>query len=216
LRLLPVALWLPLAAMAGDMIELQYQDRDPDGTVYPTRILITKDHLRIDQGRGDGDFILHDRKAHVVYSVEPSTQRILRIDPLPVPDSKPQPWNVSEETDGSGSGPDRIRISVNNRLCSELQTVPDLYPAAVAAMREDRLVLAGIQWRTQERTPVELRDDCDLARYVLETGRELQYGLPIEESRQDGFYRRLLAHREIPEQAELFRLPALPILAISQ
>jgi hypothetical protein len=152
----------------------------------------------------------------VAFSVEPSAQRILRIEPLPVPAVKPDPWKVEERTEGDRQGPHRFSISVNGESCSEIQAVPDLYPDAVAALREYRLALAGMQWRTHERTPPELRDDCDLARHVLEIERETGYGFPVEEFRHDGSFRRLLAHGEIPEQRALFLLPALPIVVIGR
>jgi hypothetical protein len=215
-RFLLAAMWLPLAAAAGDMIELRFQDRDADGTAYPTRMLVTPDHLRIDRGRETDDFTLLDRRAKVVFSVEPSAQRILRIEPLPVPDVKPDPWKVEERAEGDRQGPHRVFISVNGRSCGEIRAVPGLYPDAAAALREYRLALAGMQWRTHERTPPELRDDCDLARHVLEIGRETGHGFPVEEFRHDGSFRRLLAQREIPEQRALFLLPALPVVAIGR
>ena len=202
-----LALLVPAWANAADMIRLVYQDRDPGGPPYVTRMLITPEFMRIDSGHDRGDFILLDRAAHKVYSVDHSARQILVIAQQRVAARVPKPWRVQSRVATVRPGTVRQEISVNGKLCATLVATAKLFPDAVAAQREYKDVLAATQWRTWQNTPVDMRDPCDLALQVTEIPLQYSQGLPLEEDDADGRTRSIQEEGRVPLDAALFVLP---------
>lgn len=205
--LLLLALLAPAWANAADMIRLAYQDRDPGGPPYVTRMLITPQFMRIDGGRDRGDFILLDRAAHKVYSVDRSARQILVIAQRRAAARAPKPWRVQSRVATMRPGTVRQQISVNGKLCATLVAAAKLFPDAAAAQREYQEVLAATQWNTWRNTPADMRDPCDLALQVLEIPLQYSQGLPLEEDDADGRTRSIQEEGRVPLDAALFVLP---------
>ena len=202
-----LALLVPAWANAADMIRLVYQDRDPGGTPYVTRMLITPQFVRIDGGHDQGDFILLDRAAHKVYSVDHSARQILVIAQQRVAAQAPKPWRVQSRVATVRPGTVRQQISVNGKLCATLVATAKLFPDAVAAQREYKEVLAAMQWRTWQNTPADLRDPCDLALQVMEIPLQYSQGLPLEADDANGRTRSIQEEGTVPLDSTLFVLP---------
>ena len=64
---------------------LVWQEQEPGIAPYPNRMLITADHLRSDDGEDDGDYLLFDRRAGILYTVshDRRTLLVMKADPLP-------------------------------------------------------------------------------------------------------------------------------------
>ena len=202
-----LALLVPAWANAADMIRLVYQDRDPGGPPYVTRMLVTPQFMRIDSGRDGDDFILLNRAAHKIYSVDHSARQILVIAQQRVAAQAPKPWRVQSRVATVRPGTVRQRISVNGKLCTTLVATAKLFPDAVAAQREYKDVLAAMQWRTWQNTPADLRDPCDLALQVMEIALQYSQGLPLEEDDANGRTRSIQEEGRVPLDAALFVLP---------
>ncbi len=202
-----LALLVPAWANAADMIRLVYQDRDPGGPPYTTRMLITPQYLRIDSGRDGGDFILLDRAAHKVYSVDRSSRQILVVAQHKVAARAPKHWRVRSRVAMVRPGTVRQEISVDGKLCATLVTAAKLFPDAVAAQREYKEVLAATQWRTWQNTPADLRDPCDLALQVLEIPLQFSQGLLLEQDDADGRARSIQEEGRVAYDPALFVLP---------
>lgn len=208
-----VLLWLLLAqsAWAATMLELDYRDRDPGAPAYLTRMLVTKDYLRLDNGKDDDDYLILDRATGRISSVVRDDRRITVIDAAPVKLAKPADWHVKETVEPlprRGEHARQVSLYVNGTLCSRTVAIQGALPDAVAAMGEYLTTLAATQARTYRETPSDTRDPCDLAQYVLEAGRELKYGLPLEQVSSNGRSRHLLGYRKVELKPGLFRLPA--------
>jgi hypothetical protein len=74
-----------------DMIALRYVDQDPGDPPYLTRILVTPDFMRMDEGNDDGDFVLLDRRQQKVINVLHGNQLAMVFSPGRVP-PKPAGW----------------------------------------------------------------------------------------------------------------------------
>ncbi len=205
--LLAMLLCLPLVALAASMNEVDYQDQDPGAAPYPTRILVTPDFLRMDSGEDAGDFILLDRKARAVYNVLRGDQRIFRYDTRPVKLVKPVPWKITESVTRLPGNTRKFSLGVNGKACMEITAAPTLQPDTVDALVTYFATLAAMEADTWQRTPPDVRDPCDLAQHVLAFRRVLQYGLPLEAVYANGRSRHYVAHRTLPENPALFRLP---------
>lgn len=202
-----LALLAPAWASAADMIRLVYQDRDPGGTPYVTRMLITPQFMRIDSGDDRGDFILLDRTAHKVFSVDHSARQILLIAQGRIDARAPKPWRVQSRVTAMRPGTVRQQIWVNGKLCTTLVATSQLFPGAVSAQREYKQVLAATQWRTWQNTPAAMRDPCDLALQVLEIPLQFSQGLLLDEHDADGRTRRIQEEGRVAYDPALFVLP---------
>lgn len=205
--LLVLMCWWAGQAHAEAMLRLEYLDTDPGAAPYVTRMLVFRDWLRIDDGLDHGDFILLDRKQRRVYNVVRGDRSIARFDAASPKVVRPEPWRVDEQIETLPGKTLRARISVNGVVCSRITAAQGQFPGAVAALRALKDVMRATQIATWERTPIELRDECDLAQQVLEYPRELKHGLPIEEAYRNGRLRQLQGHAWVKPRPELFRLP---------
>ena len=205
------------SAVAGqvDSTMLLYQRTDAGGPPYASRVLVTENYMRLDGGREDGDFILFDRRARIIHSVVHSERTVLDIAARKVTVEPPMKLHIGTERVASagmptvaGHKPVHYRLTVNGKPCYDVVAVPGLLEEAVAARREYRQVLAGEQATTINGTPADMQDPCDLATNTFAPTRQLDYGLPIQESSAAGFRQNLVDFKSAyPVDERLFTLP---------
>lgn len=210
-----LALWLlgMGTAHAADMVALRYVDQDPGDPPYLTRMLVTTDFMRMDDGEDDGDFILLDRRKRTVTNVMRGNQLALVFTPGKLP-PRPAGWKPRLDVRPAAPGTRRFSLVVNGVTCSEGVAAQAAAPDAARAMAELKSVLAATQYRVWQTTPSELRHDCDLANQVWESGTTLKLGLPLEEREFTGRTRQFERESSQPLRPELFRLPeGMPTIA---
>ena len=195
------------ATHAADMIELRYVDQDPGDAPYLTRVLVTPDFLRMDDGEAGGDFILLDRKHRRVTNVMAETRRGMQFSTGRVPAMPPR-LKIMKHIEAVKPGTYRVRVSANGVQCSETVTARALHPEAQRALIELKTVLAATQYRTWINTPKELQRDCDLVNQVWTFRTAQERGLPMEERDFSGRTRQLESQRTLPVQDGLFKLPS--------
>lgn len=202
------ALWiLPAWAAPATMSILNYQDVDPGSAAYHTRILVTPGFMRMDNGDDNGDFVLLNRANGELLNIIRGEQRAYRYDAQPVQLNTPQPWLVTQTVKQLSASTTQFTWAVNGKICGQVTAATTLLPDTVKALTQYWQALKPGQSQTWQRTPVEMRDECDLARYVLEIPRLLQYGLPLEDIASDGRTRRYESDRRVPLKADLFTVP---------
>lgn len=194
---------------------LLWQEQEAGIAPHSTRMLVTKQHLRSDDGRDAADFMLFNRQTRRIYSVSHSERSILVIEAEAMPATAgPQPaFNESLQPDPdapriSGLAASQFQLSSGDQKCLQATLVPGLLPGVVDALGELQNVLAARQYRDLAKTAEEYRTPCFLANYVYAIDRHLQAGFPVMELRQDGWQRALLDYRSDQMIAsELFQLP---------
>ncbi|HUW28353.1 MAG TPA: hypothetical protein VMV97_07075 [Sulfuriferula sp.] len=201
-----VLLW-PILGFAESMTELDYLDHDPGTAAYPTRILVNKNFMRMDSGKDADDFILMDRHAGTIYNVVQSEASVYRYNPHPLTLARPIPWKIQEQVKQLPGNTRKFTLGINGKPCMEITAADKLLPDVVSALATYRQTLASVEALTWQRTPPEMRDECDLVQHVFEIRRTLQYGLPIEEVYANGRSRRYVSHGTRTLQAALFQLP---------
>lgn len=194
------------AAHAADMTVLRYVDQDPGGEPYLTRILVTPDYLRMDDGEDDGDFFLLDRRQRKLVNVMRDRHVAMVFLPGKLP-PRPADWNPRLDTRPAAPGTERFSLSMKGVVCSEGVAALRAAPDAARAMAEMKSVLASMQYRVWQESPPELQHDCDLVNLVWESGTTLKLGLPLEEREFTGRSRRFESETLQPHQPGLFRLP---------
>jgi hypothetical protein len=125
-------------AVETEVTLLMFQDQDSQNEApYMTRILLSKDYMRLDDGDDHGDFALFDRKDGAIYSVSHDDQRTLLITLQPVLVAPPKPFRHDvEELDTKGV-PDiggqkvsRYYLFTNGTRCTEIYAVKGYYEDA--------------------------------------------------------------------------------------
>lgn len=205
----------PQPAPPPQPVALYFKQRDADSDFYPTRMLVTPAYLRIDGGKDDaGDFILLDRAARTIYSVNKTDRTVLVIKPLPVTLAAPTPFNntVKEEAGAYpevGGRPVRHYVlSTNGRQCDEVFAADGFLPDAAAALREYMQVLAGEQAAAAANAPPGVESACDLADNVFVPDRTLAYGFPVRQQDATGRIRQLVNYDvHFTPDPKLFVLP---------
>lgn len=157
-----------------------------------TRMVITRDFVRIDDGRENSDFVLYDRAQRVIHNVNAADSSILVIGAHGV--NRPPPLRLKHNIERDNVGaPDvggkpvmHYRLRTNGQLCYELYAADDLLPEALAALREYREALAREHAAALAFTPRDLQTPCDLANNVYAPTRHLAHGFPIRIVETDG------------------------------
>jgi hypothetical protein len=193
---------------ASDMAVVLYRDQDPGTAAYVTRIMVTPQYMRLDNGVDDQDFVLLNRKTGELTNVlhELKTNMRIRNKLLPA-DARPT-WRADEKVEEIHPGTRRITLSIHGEVCSKTVSAKKLMPDVAKALAEYNAALAWTQYRTYLNSPEDMRDDCDLVRYVWESGRSLSYGLPIEEVDYQGRTRRLEKQFMERIRPSLFSIPS--------
>lgn len=166
-------------------------EREPDFEPTRTRMIVTPQFLRIDDGRDGGDFLLYHRGERIIYNVSASDALILVIGPQAVA-AAPVALEHRIEPDGAGapnvSGKKvrHYRLLTNSETCYDLYAADGLLPEVVTALREYRESLAGEHAQALAFTPKEMQTPCDLANNIYAPARHLAHGFPIRVDETSG------------------------------
>jgi hypothetical protein len=196
------------ASRADGMMEISFMDQPLNGGGYISRYLITDRYLRIDFGQDRDDYVLLDRREHVVYNVVHDQRQIMLIEPGEVTIPKPKKWELEDHVLTDDRSKVIYEITVNGQTCGQITAAPAFLPEAVQAMGEFLDVMRATQATTYLATPSDLQHPCDLARHVLEPQAWLKHGFPMFAKLSDGMIRRLLNYQGgLPVRLRLFVLP---------
>lgn len=194
---------------------LLYEEQEAGTASYPVRIFINADHVRLDDGYDDSDFVLMERLSRTIYSVSHEERSILVITTPAVEHVQPADLDITveqEQDPGSpmiaGIQPVHVRIKANDEVCYEAVVVPGLLPAAVAGLVEFAQALGMRQLNVLDTVPEAVLTPCFLARYAYTPERHMRHGLPIQEWDTTGYRRTLMDFNDQASVAPaLFLLP---------
>lgn len=194
---------------------IYFTEQDAGTEAYDTRMLVTRDYLRIDHGKDDSGYILLDRKKQIINSVSVEERRILVIRKLATGFNKDS--TLVHEARLQDDQPPKVdgktvkhyQLLTNKNKCYELFAARGLLPEAVKALQEYRMILAGEHARTATGMPQELRSDCNFANHIVVPDRHLRLGFPVLMIDMTGRKRQLKDFRKNQQVSkELFQLPA--------
>ncbi len=207
-----------IAASAGaeEASMLLYQVQEPGLEPYASRVIVTRQYLRMDDGGGEGDFVLFDRAKRNIFSVNHDDRTVFAIPARPVEIDPPMALERRAENipanggmpEVAGQKPKHHRLLVNGGECYNVVTVSGVLTDAVVALGEFREVLAGEHARILPHVPADMQLPCDLALNTFAPKWQLEYGLPIQEWDSSGKGQALLDFDpEFEAEESLFRLP---------
>jgi len=207
--------WAPVAPAAGTGVVVDYSETDPGGDEYRTRLIVTRDFLRFDEGNdSSSDFLLFNRRKQVIYNANSLDKTILVIENHAVKLPEKKDWQHSVDTDNEkvppidGKEVKHWVVLTNNLVCYDLYAAKDLLPDATAALAEYSRVLATQHADIYLTTTGVERDACDLANNIYLPDRHLQFGFPVRQSDKEGRSKKMLGYRTgVSLDDKLFQLP---------
>ncbi|MHB8535548.1 MAG: hypothetical protein ACYDBW_08895 [Sulfuricaulis sp.] len=190
-------------------------DHEQGSEPYRTRMIVSADFLRMDDGDGSRDFLLFDRADGTIYSVSSDDRQILVMPRRPVKIPPPKKFTQQVATDTAtfpavdGRKVIHYELLTNHQRCYDLYAAAGLLPDVVRALRQYREALAGQQAVTLAATPPEFQSVCDVANNVFLPARHLDYGFPVRLVDMTGRTTQLLDYKKgFRATPDLFRLPA--------
>ena len=210
-----VLLAMSAGAASGPAAMLVYQVWEEGTEPYISRVLVTEDHVRLDEGGDGGGYTLFDRQQEILYNVQVEDRSILVISANEPLSDAGDSLILNEEVKVdeaapkvAGAQPKEVRLFANGELCSEMVVVEGVMEDALDGLRDLKLSLARIQSATLKSMPLSMRTPCDLAANVYAADRPLNFGLPLQE-RSSGRSQSLVDFvSEYPADDAMFELPA--------
>lgn len=184
----------------GD-IRIYFVEQEPGVEPYQTRLIVTNDYMRFDDGEGSIDFVLFDRNKSIIYSTNSVEQTVMSVTTKETTDVKP-PFELKQEVKNLGvmeeapkiqdKSPLHYQFMTNGTLCYEVVVIKDLMPDVVKAMQDFQAVLARDSKLTFHMIPADMHNACDMSMSTFAAGQHLQYGFPVQEWTPAGTGRTLI------------------------
>jgi len=205
------------APVAEHGLMVLFEETEPGLDPYPTRMILTPRYLRIDANNHETEYVVFDRKEHVIYNVSGFNRAVLVIrdkpvmgEPLISLESKREDMNDPRPATLDGHPVRAFAFVTNGKVCWRVDTVTEGPLMALRdALAEFHRVLAGEQAAIAHDTPTDMLDACDLEHNVYRPDWYLQAGFPV---RRDDLGGRVRVLREMQENFDIapgmFELPA--------
>lgn len=194
------------ASSDGRALTMMFVEQEAGVDPFRTRVLVTPEYLRMDDGLDGGDYILYDRKTREVAAVSHMNRSVLKIYHHEADIEPPIELSYEERSEVDpnapaigGKAPIHHVFSTNGEVCFEVMAVPGLLEDARLAMVEYLQTLASEQALNLGKTPVEMQTPCMLSNMVFTPTRHLAHGFPIQEWDSSGYSRTLLDYGELED-----------------
>ncbi len=156
---------------------------------FKTRVIVTPEFMRFDDGEGDMNFILFDRKKNVIYSVNSSDKNVIVINQKNTVLEPPYQLDVKLKKIGALKDSPKInnetaihyQVMVNDKLCYNVATISNLMPEAVAALRDYAILAASDSMSTYSSIPADMQNPCEGAMTTFTPVIHMQNGFPVME-----------------------------------
>lgn len=196
--------------------KISFMEQEKFVEPYPTRVIITPEFIRFDDGENAKDFVLFDRIKHVVHSVVDDEHTIMSVHNKTVNIEPPIKLEFSEKDLGemkdapsiAGIKPRHYQLLVNGKVCNDVIAVKGLLPAAVNALREFSVLMASDSKTTLSSMPADTLNACDLAQDTFEPARVFMFGFPVQTMGRREYARTLVDFDDnFDVDLKLFELP---------
>lgn len=195
---------------------LVFIEQEPGVEPYQTRLIVTEEFMRFDDGEGSVDFVLFDRKKNMIFSTNSSEQTVMSVSaknkevnpPFELIDTVKNLGTLKEAPKVQGKTPLHYQFMTNDKLCYEVVAVKDLMPDVVKGMQAFHKILQSDSKMTFHTIPDDMYDACNMSMNTFATARHLEYGFPIQEWTPDGTGRTLIDFNDkYQADKKLFELP---------
>ena len=197
-------------------VKILFAEQEPGVEPYQTRLIVTKDYMRFDDGEGSVDFVLFDRKTNIIYSTNSGERTVMSVEakskkvnpPFELKDTVKNLGMMKDAPKIQGETAQHYQFMTNDTLCYEVVAVKGLMPDVVNAMKAFQKVLESDSKVTFHTLPADMHNACDMSMSTFAAGRHLDYGFPIQEWTPDGTGRALMDFDDkFKADKKLFELP---------
>ena len=160
---------------------------------FQTRMIISKNFLRIDDGESSESFVLYDRTKKIVYSTSPDEKRIMAIHekklkkgqvfepPFKLTHSVKEMPKMKDAPTINGEEAKHFQLITNDKICYDVVAIKGLMPHAVRALTEFYNHMATDSVVTFNNMPADMHDACDMTLTTFKPARQFEFGFPIQE-----------------------------------
>ena len=203
----------------GDTMVL-FVEQEDGVEPFQTRMIITKKFLRIDDGKDSASFVLYDREKGVVYSTNPSEERVMAIHekklkkgevfnpPFKLVHSSKEMPEMKDAPKINETPAKHYQLITNDKICYDVVAVKGFMPHVVKALTQFHNHMATDSIVTFNNMPADLHDACDMTATTFKPTRQFEFGFPIQEWGKRGYSRSLVDFdMEFKADPKLFVLP---------
>ncbi|MCW8900487.1 MAG: hypothetical protein OQK75_05055 [Gammaproteobacteria bacterium] len=197
-----------------------FMEKEEGVEPYQTRMIITKDFVRIDDGDGDKDFVLFNRNTKVVHSVSAGEKTVMAIHekklkkgqkfepPFKLTHSVKKMPAMKDAPAIEGEKAKHYQLITNDKVCYDVISVKDLMPNVVKALKEFHQHMALDSIVTFNNFPADMQNACDMAATTFKPARQFEFGFPIQEWGMREYSRSLIDYDlNYKADSKLFVLP---------
>ena len=160
---------------------------------YQTRMIITKEFVRIDDGEGTKSFVLYDRNKKIVYSTNPDEKTVMAVHekklkkgevfepPFKLTHSVKEMPKMKDAPTINGERAKHYELITNDKKCYDVVSIKGLMPTVVTALTEFHQHMATDSVVTFNNMPADMHDACDMTLTTFKPARQFEFGFPIKE-----------------------------------
>lgn len=164
-----------------------FADQEKGIAPYQTRIIVTPNYVRFDDGENSKSYTLFDRKTKIASTVDTEERTILVMHPKSVKVDPPFEMKYESKDLGDikdapkimGKVPRHYQDYVNGKLCFDIISVNGMLPDTVKALSSFHQMLASDSKVTFGNMPADMLDPCTIAMDTFAPTRYLQHGFPV-------------------------------------
>lgn len=176
----------------GDTLVL-FMEQENGVEPYQTRMIVTKEFIRIDDGKGNNSFVLYDRNKKVVYSTNPDEQTVMAVyekklnkgqvfePPFKLSHSVKEMPEMKDAPTINGESAKHYQLITNDKICYDVVSIKGLMPNVVQALTEFHTHMATDSFATFNNMPADMHDACDMTLATFNPTRQFEFGFPIQE-----------------------------------
>ena len=196
---------------------LLFAEEEADIEPYQTRVLLTPDYLRFDDGDNSTEYVIFDRKKKTIYSVANETRTVIVVEPKTHSVQPPFALKLAhlklddmqDAPSIGGNRPKHYQFKSIDETCYETLSVIELLPEYIQAKREFNQILANDSAQTLLATPADMQNGCEMAKSTFAPNRHFEFGFPVRMWKEDEYSKTLLDYKkDYVIDAKLFTLPA--------
>ncbi len=175
---------------------------------YQTRMIVTKEFLRVDDGEGAKSFILFDRNKKIVYSINPDEKSVMAVHekklkkgevfepPFKLTHSVKEMPEMKDAPTINGEGAKHYQLITNDKVCYSVVAIKKLMPDVVKALTEFQNHMAADSVVTFNNIPEELLEACEITSTTFKPTRQYEFGFPIQEWGSNEYSRSLVDYND--------------------
>ena len=160
---------------------------------YQTRMIITKNFVRVDDGEGAKSFVLYDRNKKIVYSINPDEKTVMAVHekklkkgqifepPFKLTHSAKEMPIMKDAPTINGEKAKHYQLITNDKVCYDVVAVKGLMPNVVKALTNFHNHMATDSMITFNNMPADLHEACDMTSTTFKPARQFEFGFPIRE-----------------------------------